>query len=142
MNNKDVIIDLHPTAAEVNFIEDKLNEFNIKKTGLPFGGYISCVIRDDKNLIIAGAHGYVWGDCCHIEYMWVDELQRGNGYGNKLLHIIEEEAAKKGCKMIVAETFSFQALPFYEKASYEIAGKVDGFPTAPYQHYFLKKNLH
>lgn len=141
MESQNIIVDMNPKVNDIEFIENQLYSYNMAKTGLPFGGFISCVIKDNNNLIIAGVHGYSWGDCCHINYMWVDETQRGCGYGSKLLKIIEEEAKKRGCKMMVAETFSFQALPFYQKANYEVTGKMDGFPKDPHQNYFIKKML-
>ncbi len=141
MGNQEVTVDLNPDQDALNFIENQLYAFNVATTQLPFGGFISCVIRDKQNAIIAGIHGYTWGIGCHIDYMWVDENQRGQGYGSKLLEIIEAEALNRGCKLMVTETFSFQALPFYLKANYEVTGKMEGFPESPHENFFLKKVL-
>lgn len=46
--------------------------------------------------------------------LWVDESVRHDGYGSQLLHEIEGIAKEKGCRLILLDSFSFQAPEFYK----------------------------
>jgi hypothetical protein len=54
--------------------------------------------------------------------------------------MIEEEAKKKGCKLVHLDTYSFQAPEFYKKQGYDIFGILDGYPEG-IKRYYLKKDL-
>jgi len=84
--------------------------------------------------------GYVWGECCHVQFLWVHEARRGRGLGARLLAFAEEEAARRGCRQVVLETYTFQAPEFHRTAGYEVIGRVPGHP-APHEHLFLRKRL-
>jgi predicted N-acetyltransferase YhbS len=68
------------------------------------------------------------------------EELRGQGIGSRLLKLGEEVALKRGCKIAVLFTFSFQAREFYEKQGYKVFGQLDGYP-AGYSSYWLSKEL-
>jgi hypothetical protein len=57
-----------------------------------------------------------------------------------LLAAGEEEAMRRGCANACLETFSFQALPFYEKRGYVVFGRLPDFPPGGAK-YFLAKPL-
>jgi hypothetical protein len=56
------------------------------------------------------------------------------------MQAIEHQAAQGGCTQSYLDTYSFQAIEFYQKLGYEVVGKLENFPT-PHTHYFLKKDL-
>ena len=141
MHAESLIIETQPARQDVEFLENQINAFNIAQTGIAFGGWLTCFVRDDQGKIVAGLHGYVWGDCCQIETLWVFAGLRGQGYGTRLLQAAEQEALRRGCTLAVLDTFSFQAPEFYRKQGYEVAGVVDGYPRPPYQHFYLQKRL-
>jgi hypothetical protein len=49
-------------------------------------------------------------------------------------------ALERGCRHAYLDTFSFQALGFYEKQGYAVYGQLENFPTGA-SRYFLKKTL-
>ncbi|MED2186843.1 MULTISPECIES: GNAT family N-acetyltransferase [Bacillus cereus group] len=63
-----------------------------------------------------------------IDFLFVDENQRGNGLGSKILDRIEKEAISKGCKYVFLNTFGFQAKDFYPKHGYELAFQLENYP--------------
>jgi len=65
---------------------------------------------------------------------------RHKGYGKQLLELIEKEAIKRGCHNAHLDTHDFQALGFYQKNGYKIAGQLDNLPKG-YNRYLLKKSL-
>jgi hypothetical protein len=56
------------------------------------------------------------------------------------MELAEEEAVGRGCTRVFLETFSFQALPFYEKCGYEVFSRLPDFPPGG-ARYALTKNL-
>jgi ribosomal protein S18 acetylase RimI-like enzyme len=141
MRPADLKLDPNPTPAEVSELEERIDAFNVAETGIPFGGPVSCVLRDGAGAVVAGITGYVWGECCHVLFLWVNEARRGEGLGTRLLAFAEDEAARRGCRQVVLETYSFQAIEFYRRARYEVMGSVPGHPAPPHEHYFLRKVL-
>jgi hypothetical protein len=57
-----------------------------------------------------------------------------------MVALAEQEALQRGCKRVLLESTSFQAVPFYEKLGYKMFGKVEGIPVG-YSICFLEKNL-
>ncbi len=52
----------------------------------------------------------------------------------------EQTAQERGCAHAYLDTFSFQALGFYERLGYKIFGVLEDFPPS-HQRYFLQKQI-
>lgn len=52
-----------------------------------------------------------WG-WFYLCLMWVKEELRGQGYGQRLMNMPEEEAHRRGVQKVSLDTFSFQAPDF------------------------------
>ena len=90
--------------------------------------------------IAGGVLGEVYFDWLYVDLLWVKDELRGNGYGNRLMELLEEEARKLGAKNAYLDTFSFQAPDFYKKLGYQVFGELKDFPPG-HQRYFLTKQL-
>lgn len=88
---------------------------------------LSAYVRDSGGVVIGGAVGRTWGDCCELRVLWVEKRQRGNGIGTRLLRAFEARAVERGCRLAYLETFNIQARPFYEALGYEVALEITGF---------------
>ncbi len=126
--------------ADLQFLDDQINEFNFSTTGIHDGELLTALIRDAYGNIAAGVYGWTWGGCCEVRYLWVREDWRGQGYGRRLLAAAEAEAARRGCSQVVLSTHSFQAPAFYQAHGYVIVGQYDEYPRG-YKQYFLRKEL-
>lgn len=51
---------------------------------------------------------------------------------------MENTAKKKGAKYAEVDTFSFQALPFYQKQGFEIFGTLENYPISDKKYYLNK----
>ncbi len=140
MNAEQLTIETAPDPADVEFLEDQINAFNIATTGIKFGGQLAIFVRNPAGTIIAGASGWTWGDCCEIRLLWVTEELRGQGYGSRLLAAAEREAIARGCIQVILDTHSFQALLFYQRYGYEIVGTIEDYPRG-HRKYYLRKLL-
>lgn len=129
-----------PTPADVQFLEDRLYEFNAAATGLTGGTWLAMTVRDDEARIVAGLCGAMWGGCLDIRQFWVDDARRRQGLGTTLLATAEHEARRHGCSQLLLMTFSFQAPRFYARRGFELLAIVDDHPHG-HQNLLLRKRL-
>ena len=121
-------------------IRDCLVRFNVAATRHTYYSPVAIFLRDDRGAVLGGALGDVWGGWLDLTFLWVAELVRGKGYGERLLRAAEDEARAQGCRGVYLETFGFQARPFYERFGYEVFAELPDRP-AGYTSYFMKKSL-
>src|SRR5262245_6942256 len=126
MNDVD-LVPIDPTPDEVQYLEDRIYEFNSRVTGLADGAWLAFFVREGGR-IVAGICGNTWGGTCELRQFWVEESQRHRGLGTKLLQAAEHEARRRGCTQIVLMTFSFQAPAFYERNGFEIVATLNEHP--------------
>jgi GNAT superfamily N-acetyltransferase len=134
------VIEEEPAAADVQFLEDRLIEFNYAVTGYRDGNLFGIFLRDEQAQIYAGISGFTWGGTGKVERLWIRADWRGKKIGADLLARAEEEALRRGCKVMVLDTHSFQAPGFYQKQGYEISGRLEDFPLG-HQSFYLRKML-
>ena len=129
-----------PSGDELQFLEDRLYEFNSQQTGREDGHLFAFFIRSDQQEILAGLSGWTWAGACEIQTLWVHPSLRGQGYGRELLEAAEQEAREQACKVILISSYSFQAPEFYQKCGYELVWRLEDFPPG-HQHCALVKRL-
>jgi GNAT superfamily N-acetyltransferase len=88
---------------------------------------MSVFARDASGLVIGGAVGRSWGECCELQQLWVAEAVRRQGLGRQLMARFEKQAAARGCKLLYLDTFSFQAPRFYAALGYRVALETRGY---------------
>jgi GNAT superfamily N-acetyltransferase len=133
------VIPVEPTPDEVQYLEDRLYEFNARATGIVDGEWLAFFVRDHDR-IVAGICGNTWGGTCELRQFWVEESRRHHGLGTKLFRAAEQEARRRGCTQIVLMTFSFQAPAFYERNGFEIVATLDEHPRG-YRSVLMRKRL-
>jgi len=104
-------------------------------------GPLSVSHKDAEGLLRGGLIASRKGKWLCIDYLWVDETLRGSGLGRALMEAAEQEAIKKGCRYALVDTFSFQALPFYQKQGYQTQMSLPEFPQTGMQRHYLTKTL-
>ena len=65
---------------------------------------------------------------CEIQFLWVAEPVRGQGYGRTLLAAAEREARQRGCRTMLLTTYSFQAPALTERHGYTVVGSAPDCP--------------
>ena len=134
-------VDENPADADVHFLDDRINEFNLATTGITDGRVISFLVRDEHGEIVAGLYGWTWGGACEIRYLWVRDDLRQQEYGKALMESAEREALARGCSQIVLDTHSFQAPGFYQRLGFRIIGTHPDYPRGHRKHYLRKRLL-
>jgi GNAT superfamily N-acetyltransferase len=124
----DFVVDDDPDPLDVEFLETQIRREASAAMGLGDEVELAIFVRDGDR-IVAGISGWTWGDCCELQSLWVDPAFGGRWLGSRLLVAAEAEAAARGCTQTVHFTFGFQARPLYERAGYELVGRVEDFPS-------------
>jgi GNAT superfamily N-acetyltransferase len=140
MPGSEFAITTQPTPDQVQYLEDRIYEFNAGATGITDGEWLAMFVRDDGGRIVGGICGNTWGGCLEIRQLWVEESRRKQGLGTRLLGAAEEEARRRGCRQIVLMTFTFQAPAFYARHGFEVVAEVDDHPRG-YKNVLLRKRL-
>ena len=140
MRTPELVTSSEPAPGDVQYLEDRIYEFNSAATGITDGEWLAILVRDDDHRIVAGICGNTWGGCAEIRQFWVEESRRKQGLGTKLLGAAEQEARRRGCRQMFLMTFSFQAPAFYAKHGFEVVAVVDDHPHG-HQNLLLRKRL-
>ena len=129
------------TAADMQVMLEGLGRNILKHLGnVELGRSLRIFLRDKGNQTVGGIAADLFGGWVYISLLWVDEKIRNQGLGSELLRRLEQEAVRLGCKYAHVDTYSFEAKPFYERAGYQVFGRLDDYPVG-YCKYFLKKTL-
>jgi ribosomal protein S18 acetylase RimI-like enzyme len=140
MQDPNLVVSDNAKPEDLQFLEERVNEYNFATTGCRDARLLVILLRDSAGRIYAGLSGHTWGGVGEIRFLWVDEQRRHMGIGSRLLRAAEEEARSRGCRKIVLSTHSFQAPDFYRKHGFVVAGEFSGYPRG-YRSIFLEKLL-
>jgi GNAT superfamily N-acetyltransferase len=130
----------HARADDLEAIQNAIHRYNMSVVSDWSYCRVVYLLRDDADRIHGGLIGGIWGGWLHVQYLWVADGLRGQGYGTQLLRAAEDEAWEKGCRGVFLETHSFQALPFYQHRGYDIAGELADYPPG-HAFYVMRKLL-
>lgn len=140
MNNLTITVEAQPKTEDRRKIFDELQRSNasqIHDSGLKS---LTVLLRDAEDNVVGGLLGETYWGWLNVEQMWIEESLRQQGYGAKLLSAAESEAVARGCSAAYLDTFSFQALGFYQKFGYEVFGTLENFPPG-HKRFFMRKSL-
>jgi GNAT superfamily N-acetyltransferase len=118
-----------PDLHDVQFLDDRIYEYNVERTGIADGRLLAIFLRDSDQTIKAGLYGWTWGRCCEVKILWVAERWRGAGLGTRLMVAAEGEARSRGAVQMVLSTHGFQAPEFYRRLGFEAVAHIDDYPV-------------
>ncbi|MBU6953830.1 GNAT family N-acetyltransferase [Hahella sp. HN01] len=130
-----------PTQEDIDVIHNGLIAYNLNYMDMRDMKDLAVFYSDDQGAKLAGVVGETLGNWLKVKYLWVSESLRGKGIGGELLARAEAEAINRGCRYAVLDTFSFQALPFYEKKGYTLQFTLESYPKHNQAKHFLTKEL-
>ena len=135
-----ISIEDKPRAEDCDFVRNRLHEHNAAMVGPDNYAPLAIFVRDDTGSIRGGLLGETFWQWLHISIVWVNESDRGQGLGTRLLALAEEEGIKRGCISAFLDSLSFQTPDFYLKRGYEIWGELKDLPVG-HRRIFLQKKL-
>ena len=122
-------IEVHdaPPADATQVVDQGIGDHNDSAAPLHQVQPLASLARDVQGRVIGGAVGRTWGQCCELMQLWVTPEQRLQGLGTRLMRAFEARAIERGCRVFYLETWSFQALGFYQGLGYEVRMAIEGF---------------
>ncbi|HML07199.1 MAG TPA: GNAT family N-acetyltransferase [Xanthobacteraceae bacterium] len=121
-------METEPRLEDIQFLEERLVDFNIHTTGIADGGLFGFFLRAADGSAVGGLYGWTWGGTCYVRYLFVPEGMRRQGQGTRLMNAVEAEAKARNCRQIMLETYDFQAPGFYQKLGFDVVGGVADYP--------------
>jgi GNAT superfamily N-acetyltransferase len=134
-----IALEAEPKASDINVIVRGLMEFNRLQTGGASPEYLLATVRNSQGEVVGGLLGATYLGWLQIHSVWLPDELRGLNYGTELMGIAEGEALRRGCPRIFLETYSFQALPFYEKRGYTVISRLPDFPPGGARYALIKR---
>ncbi|MDM5085700.1 GNAT family N-acetyltransferase [Aeromonas rivipollensis] len=129
---------LPPIERDLDALRIGLSGYNQAVAGSHLREQAASFIKDEQGEVLAGILADIKWGWLHIDWLWIDERIRKEGWGGRLLATMEQYAESKGITNVHLETTSFQALPFYQKQGYAVFGELPDMPPG-HITYFLKK---
>lgn len=140
MSSHTITVESEPKIEDKRKIFDELHRYSAAQTTDSELKSLSIFLRNSEGNVIGGLLGETFWGWLYVEFMWVEESLRGQGYGKKLLVAAENEAIKRGCNNALLDTFSFQAFEFYQRCGYEVFGTLENFPP-PHKRFYMRRSL-
>ena len=140
------VVSDRPALADVAFIRQRIKEFNDSvsdhhRQGRRTGKEpLAALMRDASGVLTGGLLASIYWGWLDINELWVAERWRGQGYGRKLMGLVEEAALGRGCRLAQVKSWDFQAQGFYERLGYHIVGRQKDFPPGR-TFFWLRKEL-
>lgn len=129
-----------PEDKDFDRVSDKLTAFTLGKGGPDYKPLSTAfkAISESGHVVGEAIATHLWGNV-QVEMLVVDEGQRGQGIGKKLLKLCEKFAEVHNAMGLQLWTPSFQGEGFYERAGFKEAARfplnVKGhFDDAPQDH--------
>lgn len=129
-----------PSEEDVWFVRRNLREYNAQHLETIDHSRYAAFIYSDAGERVGGIVFTEFGRWLEIEFLWIQEAYRGKGIGSRLLRSAMDHGREAGCTRTHTETFSFQALPFYQRFSFSVAYEQKGYPLTS-SRYFLVADL-
>jgi GNAT superfamily N-acetyltransferase len=133
-----LVVEDSPDPADLAMLEERVAEAAIAAAGLGDDSEFAIFVRDDEGRIVAGISGMVWGRCCELHAMWVDEPLRGRGLARALMAGAEDEARRRSCGLVVFHAYDLLAAGLYEHLGYETVGVIEGCPAGSAARWYRK----
>ena len=135
-------IEVSPNPEHQRFIQGLLREHNHRTSTVrgPDAQPLNIQVVDDKSTRVGGLVALTYWGWLVIELLALEVGVQRQGLGTQLVNLAEAEARRRGCTRAHTTTYAHQALDFYRKLGYHIAGQLDDYPYG-YTLYWLRKEL-
>jgi GNAT superfamily N-acetyltransferase len=132
-----------PSDTDENIIQSGLADYNALKTGYRDWHPLAALLRDpNTNETLGGMIGRTSYGLLFIDLVFLPESMRGQDIGKKLLAMMEQEGARRGCKTAFLFTITYQAPGFYERHGWTEFGRIACDPPGTARVFMTKMLSH
>lgn len=130
-----------PSDADEKVIGDGLADYNTQQTGYRDWRPLAALLRDpDTGATLGGMIGRTSYGLLFIDLVFLPESARGQDVGTRLLQMMEDEGARRGCKAAFLLTITYQAPGFYQRHGWTEFGRIACDPAGT-ARVFMTKTL-
>jgi len=141
MTQFDIVLTDTPTDADHAAIDDGLADFNAEQAGYRDWRELAVLARDPATgQTIGGILGRTSLGLLFVDLVYLPKALRGQDIGSRMLGMVEQEAARRGCRSGALVTISFQAPGFYQRHGWKEFGRVPCDPPGTFR-VFMSKTL-
>ncbi|HEX2942077.1 MAG TPA: GNAT family N-acetyltransferase [Rhodopila sp.] len=127
-----------PPPAMFDVLLAALHASAYEATGPVEQRHLAVPIYDDHGMVIGGLWASTLLTWLNIEMLFVPAALRRCGTGSALIHSAEAEAAARGCRHAIVDTFNPHAALFYQALGFVRFGELDDFPPGHRRIFFQK----
>ncbi len=141
MADFDIVLTDAPDETAYTTIEEGLGDFNAERAGYRDWRALAVLARDPATgETVGGMLGRTTLGLLFLDLVYLPPVLRGQSIGSRMLGMMEEEAARRGCRSGALTTISFQAPGFYERHGWREFGRVPCDPPGTFR-VFMSKTL-
>jgi GNAT superfamily N-acetyltransferase len=141
MPDFDIVLTDAPDDTAQAVIEGGLSDFNAAFSDYHDKRDLAVLARDPTTgQTVGGMLGRTSLGLLFIDLVYLPAALRGQDLGSRMLGMMEQEAACRGCRSATVMTISFQAPGFYERHGWREFGRVPCDPPGTFR-VFLAKTL-
>ena len=130
-----------PSGADETVIERGLADYNALKAGYRDWRPLAALLRHpDTGETLGGMIGRTSYGLLFIDLVYLPENLRGQDIGGRLLRMMEQEGAVRGCKAAFLLTITYQAPGFYQRHGWTEFGRIPCDPAGN-ARVFMTKTL-
>jgi GNAT superfamily N-acetyltransferase len=130
-----------PAASDETVISTGLADYSETKAGYRDWRPLAALLRDPATgETLGGMIGRTSYGLLFIDLVYLPEIMRGQDIGGKLLRMMEDEGARRGCKSGFLLTITFQAPGFYARHGWTEFGRIACDPPGT-ARVFMTKTL-
>ena len=134
----ELVVEDSPAPADLALLEEHVAAAAAAAAGVGEEHEFGIFVRDHDGRVVAGISGIVWGGCCELQAMWVEEPLRGRGLAHALIAGAEAEARRRGCRLVVLHAYDLLAQGLYERLGYETVGVIEDCPAGSAARWYRK----
>jgi GNAT superfamily N-acetyltransferase len=134
----ELVVEDSPAPIDVALLEEQVAAAAIAAAGLGEEQEFAIFGRGDDGRIVAGVSAIVWGGCCELQAMWVDESLRNRGLAHALVARAEAEARRRGCALVAFHAYDLLVGRLYERLGYEAVGVIENYPPGSAARWYRK----
>ena len=130
-----------PTEFDRTVLAHGLADYNEQKTGYRDARPLAALLQDpDTGETLGGIIGRTSYGLLFVDLVFLPDTRRGQNTGRRLLRMVEQEAARRGCKSGFLFTITHQAPDFYKRCGWTEFGRIPCDPPGT-SRVFLTKSL-
>ena len=133
-----LVVEREPDPREMALLEERLADAAVAAIGVGAEEEFGIFVRDDDQRVVAGTSGSIWGGCCQLHALWVDDSLRGRGLARSLMLEAEAEARRHGCRLVMGLTYDTLTADFYDRLGYRTVGAIEDCPAGTTTRWYRK----